>query len=145
MTRSCICVKCQPQVFTWHTNHSRWPLDALLTNCIQCTSQACVILCALPRLYKSAGLCSWDWAVPELKQSPYTRSVVYSTASCLRAGLGWGRAGLRVGGLYGETLYASMSGLVRTRLCVHLRDRLVSLTCSHPALNPYYTHTYRDE
>ena len=52
----------------------------------------------LPCLYRSACLCNWGWTAPKFKQPPYTRGVLYGTASCRRAGRGRGRPWLRVWG-----------------------------------------------
>lgn len=68
--------------------HSLWLSGQLLSDSVQSEQVQVlfqvklVLFCVLPRLYKSG------WLAPQLKQPPYTRSVLYGTASCLRAGRG---------------------------------------------------------
>lgn len=74
-------------MYSWPTNHSLWLLEKSLGLQTPPWFQVwLMLLCVLPCLYRSARLCSRDWVAPELKQSPYTRSSLYSSASCLRAG-----------------------------------------------------------
>ncbi len=148
-------LKCQLQVHTLNPliiEHSLWLSDKLLGDSVQSKDQhlpcsksnLCYFVCCLVPAVGTGRL-------------PSLNSLLTQVAYCIAQptawerggegqGLGWG-----CGGLYGETLYTRMSGLVRTRLTGHLWDRLVSLTCSHPLSFSFtptqhtHTHTHTHE